>query len=107
MSELQSSNETLTKQVEELLREVRKGQSQNASLKDQVARLREGGSGKPGGASSPATPATKPGPSADHPCYECGSPDHFGYNCPVRAAKLKETEEAKKKSAKESEPKSE
>ena len=63
VTELQSSNETLTKQVEELLREVRKGQSQNASLKDQVARLREAGGGKPGaGASTSATPATKPGP---------------------------------------------
>ena len=107
VTELQSSNETLTKQVEELLREVRKGQSQNASLKDQVARLREAGGGKPGGASTSATPTTKPGPSAEHTCYECGSPDHFGYNCPVRAAKLKEAEEAKKKAAKESEPKSE
>ena len=85
-----SSQVAQEEQMAELTKEARRTQSQIASLKDEVSRLR---------ASKPATEGTSTGrPSDEQKCYECGSPDHFGYNCEVRKKRLaKEAAEKEKK----------
>lgn len=72
-------------QLDELIKEQKRAQSQIASLNDRISKM---------GKDDITERAQKPGPA--NLCFECGSPDHFGYNCPVRKKKKEEDEEKKK-----------
>ena len=76
------------RQMAEVLRMTLRTQSQLASLADRVDKIgrshpkEDGGDGGGGGAG----PSERPG--ADNKCFECGSTEHFGYNCEKRKARL-------------------
>ena len=72
-------------QMDDLMKEAKRSQSQVASLRDTVSRLRDEktAGGKSGGGDSSANP--KPG--EDERCYECGGVGHFGYQCEKRKAR--------------------
>ena len=72
-------------QMDDLIKEAKRSQSQVASLRDTVSRLRDEktAGGKSGGGDSSANP--KPG--EDERCYECGGVGHFGYQCEKRKAR--------------------
>ena len=77
-------------QVAELTKEARRAQSQIASLKDEISKLKTSNKG------DGREQASRPG--EDQKCYECGSPDHFGYNCEIRKKRLaKEAAEKEKR----------
>jgi hypothetical protein len=75
----------LQMQMDDLMKEAKRSQSQVASLRDTVARLRDekAAGGKSGGGDSSGNP--KPG--EDERCYECGGVGHFGYQCEKRKAR--------------------
>lgn len=70
-------------QLDEKDREHKRAESQAASLRDQLRRAKEeAGKGAP-----ESKPNPKPGEGGAK-CFECGSLDHFGMNCPKRAERL-------------------
>lgn len=109
-------------QVSELLREATRSRSQQATMRDQMAKMKAvidaidrpnvfrnlgilAGDDHPAYHGDPTPPGdTRPGTS--NACYECGSTEHFGYNCEKRVARLAREEEkraAKKKAAEKGE----
>ena len=77
-------------QVAELLKDQERLRSQLATLTDRFTKMKE------------ETTVTRP--NEKNKCFECGSTEHFGYNCPIRKKRLEEEskksdEEAKKKDA--------
>ena len=77
---------TMRLQLDEKDREHRRVESQAASLRDQLRRVKEGAGGsdhdKKDDKHNP-----KPGEGGAK-CYECGSLEHFGSACPKRVARL-------------------
>ena len=102
-----------TEQVNELTREATRSRSQQATMRDQMTKmkaviddfsrpavwLKNPAAGEEAGPSD-----TRPG--AANACYECGSTEHFGYNCEIRVARQAREEEkraGKKKAAEKDE----
>jgi hypothetical protein len=72
-------------QMDDLMKEAKRSQSQVASLRDTVSRMRDENpaGGKSGGGDS----SSNPKPGEDERCYECGGVGHFGYQCEKRKAR--------------------
>ena len=83
-------------QMDETIKEQKKYQSQAASLRDQLTRIKERTETGAREQEQDSTYKKRPKPGEEgQRCYECGALGHFGYDCPKR--KEREEREAKDK----------
>ena len=103
------------------MREATRSRSQQSTMRDQMTKMKAvidamdrpsvwknlgilAGDDHPAFHAEPTPGDTRPG--TGNPCYECGSTEHFGYNCEKRVARLAREEEkraAKKRATEKAE----